>query len=311
MPNNRQVQRAVFIIFRAMAQAASNQTDIYSLDVANILRRMTSPTEQELMRRLIKSVILLTAGNQEVLRNPELFADKPGTKTYRDMASTHLMSAHVVGLNLNAKPTKEDYIDAKKLLPIFSTMSVGPEEFDQFIASRPETRLDAPLTSGQYGDTVWRGVHNMRLEAAKYLVNKDQWDITRSVSTSYDRRTSYNFSNRKVPVSSPNYKGPVGILLEIDVGSRGLKVGSLSYYGEDEVILSGYLTIDSVEMEYVAAGSNSPQKETNLEKINQLLDMAIEDRDAGLDYRDQRVKGEGMRFDIKATHVQMETPDEV
>ncbi len=311
MSNNRQIQRAVFIIFRAMAQAASNQTNIYSLDVANILRRMTSPAEQELMQRLIKSVILLTAGNQEVLRNPELFVDKDRMKTYRDMASTHLMSAHVVGLNLNAKPTKEDYVDAKKLLPIFSTMSVGPEEFDQFIASRPETQLDAPLTSGQYGETVWRGLHNMRLEAAKYLINGDQWDITRSVSTSYDRRTSYNFSNKKVPVSSPNYKGPVGILLEIDVDNKGLKVGRLSYFGEDEVILSGYLTIDSVEMEYVAAGSNSPQKETNLEKINQLIDMAIEDRDAGLDYRDQRVKSEGMRFDIKTTHVQMETPDEV
>jgi len=311
MSNNRQVQQAVFIIFRAMAQAASNQTNLYSMDVPNILRRMTSPSEQELMRRLIKSVILLTAGNQEVLRDPELFVDKKGMKTYRDMSSTHLMSAHVVGLNLSARPTKEDYVDAKKLLPIFSTMSVGPEEFDQFIASRPETRLDAPLISGQYGDTVWRGIHNMRLEAAKYLVNLDQWDITRSVSTSYDRRTSYNFSNKKVPVGSANYRGPVGILLEIDVGSRGLKVGSLSYFAEAEVILSGYLTIDSVEMEYVAAGSNNPLKETSLEKINQLIDMAIEDRDAGLDYRDQRVKGEGMRFDIKATHVQMETPDEV
>lgn len=311
MPNNRQVQQAVFIIFRAMAQAASNQTNLYSMDVPNILRRMTSPSEQELMRRLIKSVILLTAGNQEVLRDPELFVDKPGMKTYRDMASTHLMSAHVIGLNLSSKPTKEDYIDAKKLLPVFATMSVGSEEFDEFVASRPRTNLDAPLTSGQYGDTVWRGIHNMRLEAAKYLINRDQWDITRSVSTSYDRRTSYNFSNKKVPVSSPEYRGPVGILLEIDVGSRGLKVGRLSYFGEDEVILSGYLTIDSVEMEYVAAGSNNPQTETSLDKINELIDMAIEDRDAGLDYREQRVKGEGMRFNIKTTHVQMETPDEI
>lgn len=251
LSDKRKAQISAFIIFRAMAAVANNTNDIFSREVGDIMLRMPKTSlEKQWLARIIKAVILLTAGNQDVLRDPEKFNSMEANDTVWDkLTSEHLAwASQLEDFNYRSPITKEDYEDAKKILPFFASMNVTSEEFDTFVSER-NVNIYTDLKSGQFGNKVYRGLHNISYNAARALLSRVEWDISRAVSTSTNKHRAESFAKKQIPEWKENYRGPLGVLFEIDVNNAGLDVGELSAYREEEVILSGYLQFDSIKIQ--------------------------------------------------------------
>jgi hypothetical protein len=210
--------------------------------------------EKDTLLTIMKSMVLMTSGNTDTIRNPDLFDDSKAER-WDAIVGRYARRMHSIGLKTHDKITKQDYVNAKKFLPIFGQMSADPGELkDYFKTTHPGIGNEPGLdTASSYSHELYRGLHNVSYDAAKKIINNGFLDITRAVSTSRDYRTAKNFATKETwKASGEPYVGPICIIMIIkNYEDAGLAVGKLSYFeGEDEVILSGKLDIKSSEFLY-------------------------------------------------------------
>ena len=225
-----------------------------------------SEKEKEAFRAVMLSMILMTAGSVETVRNPDLYkADKIDP-------ISRLMTDYTRGLWKYAGgedpasyiPTKKDYTTAKNLLPIVSSI---PSDRRKILQIMKDKKLlgDPKKTAGEedikIAQVLYRGLHSISNQVLMYLfyVDKPSWDITRSVSTSEDVETSISFTKGKDAQKGDGWK----LLFKIQNDDRrGFDVGNLSFYGgEDEYLLSGILNIDAIGFKLQAVDTKTGASE--------------------------------------------------
>ena len=309
--SNKQLQKSVFIIFRMLAMEA-NRTPQYEMGkVYDIFANLVNEEEKALMRRLVVAVLIITKGKQEVLRDPEKFSNVHA-QSLTKLSGPRLRAAHAIGLDMSRNVTKEDYEDAKRLLPVFGSISISPEDLASFISSRQrQTNLASSYDATQYSDMVYRGMNNLSANAIKYLIGLDQWNITRAVSTSTAKNLSREFLPNNHREGDIEYKGPFSILMHIKTENSGLSVGRLSYFqGEHEVVLSGHLRIDNFNLVYEMNDSSArPLTETDPEKIKEIVDTV--ESEMTLWPTNRTYNTDYFILNVYFTHIPSEQPDEI
>ena len=207
--------------------------------------------EKEAFRAVMLSMILMTAGSVETVRNPDLYkADNIDPISRLMTEYTRDLWRQAGGKEpTNYIPTKKDYATAKKLLPVVSSI---PSDRRKILQIMKDKNLlgDPKKTAGEedikFADVLYRGLHSMSNQVLMYLfyTKNASWDITRAVSTSEDIETAINFTKGEGSQRKDGWK----LLFKIqNDDNRGFDVGNLSFYGaEDEYLLSGILNVDAI-----------------------------------------------------------------
>lgn len=211
--------------------------------------KMMDDNDRKVMTDVVKAMILLTAGNQKALRNPEGYKQENARDPYgwligQDM--DRIIAEFMLNIDLKSKPTKEDYIIAHKLLPIMGSSKVSPEELSQYTDMFTRDPMDRYGSEGH--QKVYRGIKVSRDVILKATTRKT-WNIGHGVSTSTSEKKGLEFAAGALNIWGSN-EGPA-MLLNIDnKGKRGFHAGSLSrYFRESEVILSGVLDFVDWDLE--------------------------------------------------------------
>ena len=244
-----EVKKSAMFIARFLAVEANRD----GKDFDRIQWRLNDEEKGALLL-IMKSMVLMTSGNTDTIRNPDLF-DESKAERWDAIIGRYARRMHSIGLKSYDKITKQDYINAKKFLPIFGQMSANSGELKNYFKTNHPTIGNEPGfdTASSYSHELYRGLHNISYGMAEKIINDGFLDITRAVSTSRDYRTAKNFASKETWKSSGEpYVGPICIVVIIkNYEDAGLAVGKLSYFeGEDEVILSGKLNISNVEFLY-------------------------------------------------------------
>jgi hypothetical protein len=205
------------------------------------LNKILTPQDKKSMEQVLKTMILLTAGNQKAIRNPETFDPSSATENWSALGSVRIFQFYeALGLkyDLFAKPTKADYELAHKLLPIIGSASITKDDIDAQIG--PTGDIDRRFASEGHS-VVYRGLKNMDSSVITFLMTKPVWDMTRGVSTSHEKLESERFAT----VRDWGAKSGPSVMFTINnVSKRGFNAGELSRYSrEKEVILSGNLQV--------------------------------------------------------------------
>ena len=203
--------------------------------------KLMDDNDRAVMTDVMKAMILLTAGNQKAVRNPESYDPDGARDNYSWLIGQgvgDIIQKLGLDINLRSKPTREDYAMAHKLLPILGASSVSPEELGQYTDMGTRDPMDRYGSEGS--EKVYRGVTVSRNVILKATTRKT-WDIGHGVSTSSSEKKGLEFAK-----SAPGMWGANGgpaLLLNIENKSkRGFHAGSMSRYpNEREVILSGVL----------------------------------------------------------------------
>lgn len=244
---------AVLKLLEATERASFKKSDKYRKDgqrkrveeKANEIDRVMSilsPEEKETFRKVFLSMLLMTAGNTTAIRNPDSYDPSKAENISRMFhADTHRMWRSVSDIPVKEYvPTKQDYITARKLLPIVSSTAGDIKKMlttlkDRGFILHPDKFVgDEDI---KIADTLYRGLNSVSREVLMllFLVPGASWDITRAVSTSEKYDTSMKFAMDK-----EGWR----ILFYIDnADKRGFHAGQLSIYSEQEYILSGMLTV--------------------------------------------------------------------
>ena len=206
--------------------------------------------EKVLMGDIGKAMILLTAGNQKAIRDPNSFSQADALDSYVALTDGKMWRAiEKIGLNigLNDKPTREDYELAHKLLPHMGASITTHDDLEMNLGANTVS----DLKYGTGGKAVlYRGLNNMDINTMKYVVDKNTWDMRRGVSTSYDPKESHKFAGAKPGSWHGSTKGPAILFVIDNKSKRGFHAASLSKYSrEKEVILAGDIKIKSVEVQ--------------------------------------------------------------
>jgi len=213
-------------------------------------KKIMTDDERVMMGNVGKAMILLTAGNQKTIRDPSSFDASSVYDKYVALSDAKMWRAiETIGLNieLNDKPTKEDYELAHKLLPFMGASITTHDDVEMNLGANTVSDLKY-ATSGK--QVLYRGLNNIDTNTMKYIVAKNTWDMTRGVSTSYDPKESHKFAGMKPGSWHGSTKGPAVLFVIDNLKKRGFHASSLSKYSrEREVILAGNLTINSVKIE--------------------------------------------------------------
>ena len=246
-----EVKKKILAIFRILEASPHRDKNRYYETIRN-LEKLLSPEDKKVMFDVMKVYLLLTAGNQEAIRDPSKFDEAGAKDNFSSMMSqkTYLLYRDLdMEFEIMDPPTKADYELAHKLLPIIGSASITKDDIDAQIGSTGD--LDRRFASEGH-DVVYRGLHNMSNDVIKFLLTKPVWDLKRGVSTSYDEREAHRFAKikSKQKDSIGSGFGPA-ILFTIDnVSKRGFHAGSLSRYSrEKEVILSGDIQVTDYTVE--------------------------------------------------------------
>jgi hypothetical protein len=239
--------------------------DSYVSTNDDLYRRLKnlSKAEKQAMIDILVALTLLTAGNQEVIRNPEKFDPKdPGI--HRDLFSQSTSDIiKILDPWYSGLATKKNYQLAKKLLPILGSTHLEPEDFR---GTSGESRFDDERIGGF--KKLYRGINDIesRIIAAALRPNVT-WDIQRGVSTSTDKSLSageFAKSEEQMFTKGENIFIPVEGGVESRNGSsilfifdnpkgKGMIAQNLSYFPtESEVILSGTATIKNWSLQFIA-----------------------------------------------------------
>ena len=291
------IEKKILSIFRAI-EALPKLSVFYAGETKkriDVIKALLTIDDKWVMADVVKSMVLLTAGNQETLRNPSKYNAKEIKDTYAMMMNTKLYT--VVDLlklpiELMKKPTQEEYILAKKLLPIMGSTSIVKKDIDTHVGEM--FGLTRRFKSEGY-NIVWRGLNKLGLNTISYLMDEPTWDMKRGVSTSYSHMEAGRFA--KLDVGYASTGGPA-VMFEIsNVSRRGFHADTLSRYSrEQEVILSGDIKV-SEKWELQALGKIMPADPMENEgdiKINFNSDTGIAvfnwDTSRGRDRKRQNIK---------------------
>ena len=211
--------------------------------------KMMDDKDRTVMTDVMKAMILLTAGNQKAVRNPESYDPDGARDNYSWLIGQgvgEIIEKLGLDINLRSKPTREDYVMAHKLLPILGASSVSPEELGQYTDMGTRNPMDRYGSEGH--QKVYRGVTVSRDVILKATTRKT-WNIGHGVSTSTSEKKGMEFA--KTAPSMWGANGGPALLLNIEnKNKRGFHAGSMSRYpNEREVILSGVLEFGDWDLE--------------------------------------------------------------
>lgn len=199
--------------------------------------------EKNLIAILLKSTGLFTGGNVATVRNPELFNPAKAAE-WGDLTISEYLNRpakdpetgkdvnflNYFGIQLDGKPTKEDYQNAHDLLSFLSSNVSG-------LGEEGEKQVPAVL---------WRGLFNVTQNLLSAWIQKDSiFDLGNIVSCSWSKDVALNFSEI-------NFKRMM-VLLEINNKNRiGMFADKISVYPhEAEIILSGKVKTISFSADYI------------------------------------------------------------
>ena len=244
-----ELSKKVLSIYRVLEALPSYDRSRIATFIARAKKIMTDE-EKTMMGNIGKAMILLTAGNQKAIRDPNSFNQDDALDSYLALTDGKMWRAiEKIGLNigLNDKPTKEDYELANKLLPFMGASIVTQDDLDINLGANTISDLKYGTGGKQ---VLYRGLNNMDINTMKYVVGKNTWDMTRGVSTSYDPKESHKFAGMQPGSWHGSTKGPAILFIIDNLSKRGFHAASLSKYRrEREVILAGNLTINSIRIE--------------------------------------------------------------
>jgi len=221
------------------------------------------PSDYPTIVSILKSTALLTAANQETLRNPSAYT--PGAsepwRTYFPSADQGIQGmsgkwiegiAEEIGFNLTESPTKEDYEMAHKLIKVLGKSFIQEEEMKKLFSKTYLARVVSDKINkdlGMFGsELLYRGLHDLSDDAFKILSTPNEsWDIERGVSTSMDRNIAGEFSQKGQTAK------PKAIIVIRNPNKQGYVINKTSKFpNESEILLSGTLRIDSFELRTMA-----------------------------------------------------------
>ena len=236
------------------------------LDRRRYIREKIKPLSDEDKKALdttLKTMILMTSGNVKTIRDPSLY--DPGAGKWMSISSTSAMEvlnqipneSGGVGPGYSS-PTKEDYETAKKLMPILGSSFMDADEVKALTGGgSPEEEYFYKLDSIEGFETLYRGISDLKTNTIKYGMANSTWDILRGVSTSFNPREAENFAGiTQYSHGAVKKRGPSMYFVINNPKKKGFISDELSEYGEQEVILSGVLDIDSWELQ--ASGQAIP-----------------------------------------------------
>jgi hypothetical protein len=232
---------AIFRILEALPERGGNRYD----EALQRINKVLTPQDKKTIADILKAMLLLTAGNQDAVRDPEKYDPAEAKDNFSSMTSPKsyfLFRDLELPFELMDPPTKEDYQLAKKLLPIMGSSFVSRDDIDAEVGKTGD--LDRRFASEGY-DIVYRGLNRVSTNVIGFLMSSPTWDIGRGVSTSYEIGEAKRFSkSRSTPWGSS--VGPAILFTIRNLSKRGFHAGSLSRYSrEKEIILSGELRIDT------------------------------------------------------------------
>ena len=244
-----ELSKKVLSIYRVLEALPNYDRTRVAVFVARASKIMTDE-EKVLMGNIGKAMILLTAGNQKAVRNPSSFSQTQALDSYVALTDGKMWRAiERIGLNigLNDKPTREDYELAHKLLPLMGASITTHDDVAMNLGAN--TVSDLKYATGGKA-ILFRGLNNMDINTMKYVVDKNVWDMSRGVSTSFDSKEAHKFAGMKPGSWHGSTKGPAILFVIDNKSKRGFHAASLSKYSrEREVILAGDIKIKSVEVQ--------------------------------------------------------------
>ena len=207
-------------------------------------------SDYPVLRDILKSMALMTMASVKTIRDPSGFDYWSANywKHYFKHTSPHFTELlKEIGVDLDDKPTKQDYELAQKMVKALGESFVSEKEVRTLFHSAgiekdfKMTRAAASRLHLHGSKTLYRGLHSLSMDAFNFATTVgNEWDMTRGVSTSMMREVAENFAL--------DLGGSHSILFVINnPNRRGFVTDKLSGYDESEVILSGRLKITDVE----------------------------------------------------------------
>lgn len=213
------------------------------------------PTEESKKKviNMILAMTLLTSAHVEAVRDPESFSERKAERWPMVLSDPAEFMLKTLGFPYYNKIKKEDYVMAKKLLPVigsssmleaevmevFKSANVGQykDQIEQYFQKDQEEKRGL----GGY-EFLYRGLGDMSDNALVLLTTPGvEWDMERGVSTSRDYRTAKGFSEK-------HGANEVFFTL-INPKRKGFNALQLSKFPtEDEVILSGKIKIERFQL---------------------------------------------------------------
>ena len=227
-----------------------------------INQALPNPKSKQNMIDMILAMTLLTSGNVESVRNPEGFNPKKAKRWTHFASVESLETLKVLGYPSYELVTQQDYVRAKKLLPIIGSSSMlETEVYSVFSKSGlparyPELARQIDVSKDKKGiggyEQLHRGLAKMSDAGIARLTNLDKtWDMTRGVSTSRNYGSAKGFSQ----------KGPNHVMITFENPRKtGYNALRMSRFGkEEEVILSGIAEINNYQLTFYAEESEEDE----------------------------------------------------
>lgn len=203
------------------------------------------------LKNILQSMALMTTGAVHVIRNPSTYSpDDAKEWNMYFKSNTHFEKLlQEIGIDLQDKPTKQDYELAQKMVKSLGSSFVDEKEVRNiFFASGIEQEFGMNKTAAarrniQGAKTLYRGLHSLSEDAYKLATTiGEQWDLERGVSTSMMIEIAENFAMEGSGLSNEHL-----IFIINNPKRKGFVADKLSHFDESEVILSGRLKITKVD----------------------------------------------------------------
>ena len=220
-----------------------------------INQALPDESSRQNMINMILAMTLLTSGNVESVRNPEGFNEKKAKRWTHFASLPSLEVLKILRYPSYELVTKQDYVNAKKLIPIIGSSSMlQAEVYTVFSKSGlsgrfPELARQIDVSPDKKGiggyEQLHRGLANMSDAGIARITNLSKpWNMERGVSTSRNYASAKGFSQ----------KGPNHVMFTFENPRKtGYNALKMSRFGkEEEVILSGVAKIDSYQLTFYA-----------------------------------------------------------
>lgn len=253
------VARLATAIFSWDPRGRSQHDDSYKRKqvLSNLLKEaLPEAKSRENLVKMVLAMILLTSGHVPTVRNPEGFSDKKQTRWSHIISPRADMLLEILNYPTYELITKQDYINAKQLLPIIgSSSALESEVYSLFsktgVAKQNPTISQSiekdPRKKGLGGyDQLYRGLSGMSDASIIRITDLSRpWDLTRGVSTSRNYASAEGFSTKN---------GPNNVLMSFDNPQRrGFNALKLSKFStEEEIVLSGVTEIQNYQLTFYA-----------------------------------------------------------
>ena len=242
-----EIEKAVYAVTRLINIAGQHMNIVRRKKYIEKKVALLSESEKLSLVVVLKAVGLLVNGDEmEVLRDPDKYDEwiqsNPdfGDKWVNifSMAMLHSVQVADPSFDVNSKPTKEDYVMAKKMLTAVGSSSVS-------VKAALDVDPDVTASPNQLGGykTLYRGLNDVSDRIIRRVASKKPWSIKHGVSTSYEEQTAADFAG-KMGNGTASGGGPSVFFTINNPEKKGFIADTLSDFGEYEVILSGDFQIN-------------------------------------------------------------------